>query len=79
MFRAFGVIFILTLAEMLTLIVASTGRSDLRRAIADYTRAVELNPNLADAYGNRGILLYNLGNKQRAIADLQRAADLFKQ
>ncbi|MER3493461.1 MAG: hypothetical protein C4323_14700, partial [Mastigocladus sp. ERB_26_2] len=48
-------------------------------AIADYTSALKINPNYADAYYNRGIARYNLGDNQGAIADLQKAAELFRQ
>jgi len=46
-------------------------------AIADYNQAIERNPLLAEAYGNRGFVHYRLGDKAEAIADLQKAAQLF--
>jgi len=46
--------------------------------LADYTQAIQLNPNYAKAYANRGITLLRMGDKQGAIADLQQAARLFK-
>ncbi|WP_082801150.1 tetratricopeptide repeat protein [Cylindrospermopsis raciborskii] len=49
-----------------------------RGAIDDYTQAIKLNPNDALAYYNRGIARSNLGDNQGAIADLQKAADLFQ-
>ncbi|MEI6687187.1 MAG: tetratricopeptide repeat protein, partial [Planctomycetota bacterium] len=45
-------------------------------AIADYTKAIELNPNLATAYYNRGIVLKSLGKTEAAIADFTKARDL---
>jgi tetratricopeptide (TPR) repeat protein len=47
-------------------------------AIADYDQAIRLNPNDAAAYLGRGGTRYLLGDKQGAIADFQKAADLFK-
>ncbi|MBG1259638.1 tetratricopeptide repeat protein [Nostoc sp. BAE] len=49
------------------------------RAIEDFNQAIKINPNLAEAYYNRGSVRFNLGDKQGAIADLQKAADLFQQ
>ncbi len=46
--------------------------------MTDFDTAIQLAPDLAEAYGNRGLLRYQLGNSQMAIADLQRAADLFQ-
>ncbi len=40
---------------------------------------MNINPNLADAYGNRGLAQYALGDKHSAVADLQQAASLFQQ
>jgi len=48
-------------------------------AIADYNQAIERNPLLAEAYGNRGFVHYRLGDKAEAIADLQKSRTaLFK-
>jgi tetratricopeptide (TPR) repeat protein len=52
---------------------------DRQGAIADYNRAIELKPDLADAYYNRGNIWGDLGEGKRAIEDFQRAADLYQQ
>ncbi|MCP6759034.1 MAG: tetratricopeptide repeat-containing serine protease family protein [Fischerella sp. CENA71] len=44
-------------------------KGDYKGAIADLTEAIRLNPNLANAYKNRGIARARLGDKQGAIAD----------
>jgi tetratricopeptide (TPR) repeat protein len=49
---------------------------DFKGAIADYNKAILINPNLADAYGNRGNAKSALGDKQGAIADYNEAIDL---
>ena len=49
------------------------------KSLADYDRAIQLNPNYADAYNNRGNLKSTLDDKQSAIQDYQKAADLYKQ
>mgnify|MGYP001595382467 CR=1 FL=1 len=36
-------------------------KGDYDRAIADYTRAIELDPKDAITYSNRGIVYYNKG------------------
>jgi tetratricopeptide (TPR) repeat protein/S1-C subfamily serine protease len=51
-------------------------KSDLgnkQEAIADYDRAIAINPKYAEAYSNRGNDKSDLGNKQGAIADYDRA------
>ena len=45
-------------------------------AIAEYTKAIELDPSLAEAYGNRGNAYRALGEVQRAIADYAEAIRL---
>jgi tetratricopeptide (TPR) repeat protein len=45
-------------------------------AIADYNTAIGMDPNLADAYYNRGISFYELERFDDSIADLTRAIDL---
>jgi tetratricopeptide (TPR) repeat protein len=42
-------------------------------AIADYSRAIQINPKHDTAYNNRGLLRYDLGNREGAIADFNRA------
>ena len=45
-------------------------------AIADYTKAIELNPDDASAYNNRGILKEELGDLDGACSDWRKAANL---
>ena len=45
-------------------------------ALADYTRALELDPNLAQAYNNRGTTYAILKNYDAALADYTRALEL---
>ena len=46
-------------------------------ALADYTQAIKLNPNLAEAYFMRGAVYGQLGDINKAREYLQRAAQLF--
>ena len=46
------------------------------RAIADYTVAIELRPDYAEAYNDRGFAYYLKGDFERAIADYTRAIEL---
>ena len=49
---------------------------DYQRAIADFDRAIELNPRYVWAYGSRGWVYRFLKDYQRAIADFDRAIEL---
>ena len=50
---------------------------DYQGAIADYTRAIEINPQYADAYYNRGTIKgRDLGDTQGAIADFSKAIQI---
>jgi len=49
---------------------------DYDRAIADYTKAIELAPKFAKAYNNRGTVYGMKGDHARAIADFTRAIGL---
>ncbi len=51
-------------------------KGEVDRAIADYDRAIELKPDLAEAYNNRGNAYWNKGEVDRAIADYDRAIEL---
>ena len=55
---------------------AKNNSRDYKGAIADYTKAIELNPNYTLAYANRGISKENLGNLAGACADWRKAANL---
>ena len=46
------------------------------KAISDYTKAIEINPNYGEAYYNRGIEYDNLKQRDRAIADYNRAIEI---
>jgi tetratricopeptide (TPR) repeat protein len=46
---------------------------DLAGALADYSRALELNPNHASTYSNRGLAKAESGNRVAAIEDYTRA------
>jgi len=39
------------------------------RAIAEFDKAIEINPSLADAWCNRGFAHYYKGDLERAIAE----------
>ncbi len=49
---------------------------DLGAALNAYTRAIQLDPNFADAYNNRGSVKKELGQPAAAIADYDRAIAL---
>jgi tetratricopeptide (TPR) repeat protein len=45
-------------------------------AIADYSKAIEISPQNADAYYNRGITRETAGDADGAIADFSKALDI---
>jgi tetratricopeptide (TPR) repeat protein/S1-C subfamily serine protease len=45
-------------------------------ALADYNKVIEINRDHADAYYNRGFVYYQLGDKQKAVENLQQSAQL---
>lgn len=49
---------------------------DYDAALENFNRAIELNPNLADAYNWRGFTYAGLGNQQQALNDYDRAIEL---
>ena len=46
------------------------------RAIQDFTTAIEMEPELVEAWYNRGCSWYEVGELENAIADLTRAIEL---
>lgn len=45
-------------------------------AVQIYDRAIEHNPNLAEAYYNRGLTHIYMKNRQQGISDLSKAGEL---
>jgi tetratricopeptide (TPR) repeat protein len=52
---------------------------EYRKAIANYSRAIELNPKYANAYNNRGLIYSELKQYKEAIADFDEAIALNSQ
>ena len=68
-------ILIISLLVFSGLITAcSIGGSE--KIIADYTRAIELNPDDPNAYNNRGLAYSKSGDLKQAIADYTKAIEL---
>ena len=53
---------------------ADLGQSD--KAIADFTAAIRIKPDYANAYNNRGVTHRELGNDVKADADFAKAKEL---
>ena len=51
-------------------------KGELKEALASFSRAIELNPRLAAAYANRGLVNRNLQRYSHAIEDHTRAIEL---
>lgn len=49
---------------------------DYEQEIADYTKAIELNPSYTEAYSNRGLAHAEQGDYELAFADLNQAIEL---
>jgi Trypsin-like peptidase domain/TPR repeat len=57
---------------------ARAAGGNYQAAVDEYTSAIQGDSGLAIAFFNRGLAHYNLGKKDRAIADFSKAADLFR-
>jgi len=53
--------------------IASYRDGDIPAAIADFDLAIELDPNLEEAYADRGVAWYRMGSVNRAFADVAQA------
>ena len=51
-------------------------RHDYLHAIEDYTRSIELDPNLAEAWYNRGLVHMASKHQEEAVSDLSKAGEL---
>ena len=45
-------------------------------AIAEYSRAIEIDPRLIDAYHNRGVSYERRGDRDRAVSDYRMALQI---
>ncbi|MGE4536602.1 MAG: tetratricopeptide repeat protein [Desulfovibrio sp.] len=48
-------------------------KNETDQALADYSKAIEIDPKMAEAYGNRAMLYARLGDKDKAKADATAA------
>jgi tetratricopeptide (TPR) repeat protein len=53
--------------------IAYYSKGAVDRAIADFNKAIKLNPNYAIAYNNRGVAYEKKGDKEKAISDYREA------
>ena len=44
--------------------------------MADFSKAIEINPNYLKAYYNRGVMEFKLGQKENACVDWAKAGEL---
>ena len=65
-----------TSEEYLNRGISKANLQDYTGAIADYTKAIEIDPNYALAYVNRGISKANLQDYTGAIADFTKAIEI---
>ena len=65
-----------TAAGWFTRAEAKSSLGDYAGAIADYDKAIELDPEYAAAFSNRGDAKSNLGDYAGAIADFDKAIEL---
>ena len=56
--------------------VAHYESKEYDQAIAEYSKAIEINPNYADAYYNRGLVYDDLKEYSQAIADYSKAIEI---
>jgi tetratricopeptide (TPR) repeat protein len=56
--------------------LAHSKKGELDKAIADYTKAIELKPDYADAYYNRGGAWLRLGEREKAKSDMATAREM---
>ncbi len=56
--------------------VSHAGKGNYDRAIADFTKAIELKPDYGEAHYNRGVAHYKKGDLDRARRDFEEASKL---
>jgi len=68
--------FAITSAELVHLGNVAGRQEKYKEAVEDYTKAIKMNHDDADAFYNRGYVLIKLGKYNRAVKDLDRAITL---
>ena len=56
--------------------LAYGNQGDIEQAIVDFTKAIEIDPQIASAYQYRAIAYYGLGRFGQAWADVRKAKSL---
>ena len=56
--------------------VVYAAKKDYDQAIADFNKAIEINPSYIAAYNDRAVVYANKGDFQRAVADATKAVEL---
>ena len=56
--------------------LAHSKKGEFERAIVDYTEAIELKPDYADAYYRRSKVWLHLGEVEKAKSDMKTASDI---
>jgi len=51
-------------------------KGELDQAIADFDKAIELDPELAEAYNDRGYAYYLKGEVAKAVSDFEKCIEL---
>ncbi|MFZ1237505.1 MAG: tetratricopeptide repeat protein, partial [Prevotella sp.] len=51
-------------------------RDEHQKAIDDYSKAIDLDRSLAEAFFNRGLIKIKMGDKAEGIVDLSKAGEL---
>jgi len=65
-----------TASEYMKIALDKDHRGDVIGALADYTKAIEIDPNYRNAYFDRGLAKLNLGQKDSGCLDLSKAGEL---
>ena len=56
--------------------IENSEKGQIELAIEDYTQAIELKPDYAQAYYYRGGAWLRVGNREKAMSDLQNAREM---
>ena len=58
--------------------IAKCSLQDLKGGVLDFTKTINFEPKNMDAYFNRGVAKFSLGQKESACLDLKKAGELGK-